>query len=139
MNKKRQKLTHSDNAWKELFDFCFPQFMEYCFAEIYQAIDWERGYITLDKELQVLSKGSLLGNNFVDKLIQVYLKSGKEFRVLAHIEIQGNKDDIFDERMMTYNYRAFDRYQVPIFSCAILTDMNKKMAPWLLRNRYLWV
>jgi len=42
---------------------------------------------------------------------------------------QGKKEDNFPQRMLTYHYRLYDKYQKPIVSCAILTDENKNWRP----------
>lgn len=48
---------------------------------------------------------------------------------MLHIEIQGQKDSDFEERMFIYHYRIFDRYHKPVMSIAILTDDGKNWRP----------
>jgi hypothetical protein len=47
----------------------------------------------------------------------------------VHIEVQGYKDDDFSQRMFTYFYRIFDKYQKNIVALAIFTDERKGFKP----------
>ncbi|QQT64475.1 Abi family protein [Sphingobacterium multivorum] len=66
------------------------------------------------------------GVRYVDKLVKVFLKDGREQFVLYHVEIQSNKGrGDLAERMFRYFYRIWDRYKVPITAIAILADESK--------------
>ncbi len=119
----------SDTAWKEILDAYFKEFMDYCLPELSELIDWGKPFVSLDKELQAISKDIENGKRLLDKLFKVYLKDGCEQWILIHIEIQGTLDSEFEKRMFIYGYRIFDRYKQPVVSCAILTDDNKKWRP----------
>lgn len=41
---------------------------------------------------------------------------------MIHVEVQGEPDSDFAERMYTYNYRLYDRYQREVVSLAVVTD-----------------
>ncbi len=129
MAKKVVISTSSDTAWKEVLDGFFQGFIEYCLPELNTQIDWNKKIISLDKELNAITKDSLTGTRLVDKLVQVHLKNGEEQLILIHIEVQGNPDKDFPKRMFTYGYRIYDRYQKPIVNCAILTDENEDWRP----------
>ena len=118
-----------DSPWKEMLEQFFPQFMAFFFPKAFQQIDWSRGYQFLDQELQQVVRDAEMGLRRLDKLVSVYLLNGQEAWVLIHIEIQGQKDDEFDERMYGYNYRVFDKYRRPVASLAILTDDQKQWRP----------
>lgn len=49
--------------------------------------------------------------------------------LLFHVEVQGQKETTFPERMYVYNYRLFDRYKKPVVSVAILADDNLHWRP----------
>ncbi|MBS9396140.1 MAG: DUF4351 domain-containing protein [Dolichospermum sp. OL03] len=49
--------------------------------------------------------------------------------ILIHIEIQSQYDVDFEERMYTYNYRAFDLYHQFVVSLAILGDTSSTWRP----------
>lgn len=41
-----------DSPWKEALDRFLPAFLEFFLPTVHAAIDWDRGYEALDKELQ---------------------------------------------------------------------------------------
>lgn len=43
-----------DSPWKETLECFFQSFLEFCLPEAAAAIDWSRGYESLDKELIAL-------------------------------------------------------------------------------------
>jgi len=63
-----------------------------------------------------------LGRRYADKLAKVYARDGAETWVLIHVEVQGEPEARFAERMYIYHYRLFDRYSVDIVSLAVLAD-----------------
>lgn len=122
--------TDYDSPWKEILERFFPEFMAFYFPEAHRAIDWAQGYTFLDKELQQVVREAETGRRQVDKLVRVnLLGSGAEAWVLIHVEVQGDQDAGFAERMYVYNYRLFDRYNRHIASFAILTDDNPDWRP----------
>ena len=48
---------------------------------------------------------------------------------MVHVEVQSQYDQEFSQRMFIYNYRAFDLYQKPVISLAILGDETKSWRP----------
>jgi len=119
----------SDTAWKEILDAYFKDCIDYCLPKLSELINWQKPFISLDKELQAITKGTENGRRLLDKLFKVFLKDGREQWVLIHIEVQGKPDDAFPKRMFTYGYRIYDKYQQPVVSCAILTDDSKRWRP----------
>ncbi len=113
-----------DSPWKEALEHYFPEFLALLFAEIHAEVDWTRGYEFLDKELQQVVRDAELGRRFADKLVKVCTRDGKETWVLVHVEVQGQAERGFDERMYVYNYRLFDRYRVDVVSLAVLADAS---------------
>ncbi len=110
-----------DNAWKDMLDRHFPEFMEHFFPEIHAAIDWSRKPLFLDKELAKLGPKHARGKRLADKLAKVWSKTGKPLFVVLHSEIQGQAGPEFNERMYIYNYRIKDRYDCPVVSLGIVT------------------
>ncbi|MEA3642457.1 MAG: hypothetical protein VBE63_21300 [Lamprobacter sp.] len=49
--------------------------------------------------------------------------------MLIHIEVQGEPETAFAERMYTYHYKIRDRYQVPVASLAVLADTDRGFRP----------
>lgn len=118
-----------DSPWQESLEVYFKSFMALLFPQSYAAIDWERGYNFLDKELMQIVKDAEIGRRRADKLIQVWLDDGKETWILVHVEVQSQKDLKFAERMFVYHYRIFDRYKLQVVSLAVLADEVKKWRP----------
>jgi hypothetical protein len=116
-----QYWAYFDEAWKKIIERFFPQFVRFFLPELFEAIDFEKPITFLDKELEQLGLQSRAGAKYVDKLVQVYLLDGSEQWILIHIEVQGDRDPTFSERMYRYFYKIFDRYGKPIVSVAILT------------------
>lgn len=118
-----------DSPWKDALERFFPACMALYFAEAYARIDWARGVEFLDKELQRIAPRGALGRRVVDKLAKVYLLDGGEIWVLVYLEVQGQPDAGFPERMFVYSYRLFDRYHRPVASFGILTDADPRWRP----------
>ena len=124
--------TDYDNPWKEVLDVFFPQFMEFFYPVAYEEIDWSKGYISLDKELQKIVRDANLGKRLADKLVRVTLKNGKKAIIIIHIEIQSEYESNFEARMFTYHYRIYDKYKgenVEIVSLAVLGDDSQTWRP----------
>ena len=128
---KSNKRSQDDynSPWKEILENYYPEFIEFFFPKAYKDIDWSKGYEFLDKELQKITKSAYKGIRYVDKLAKVWLKNGDEKWTLIHTDIQDQKDDDFSQRMYTYNYRLFDRYNHHAASFAVLGDTNVTWKP----------
>lgn len=118
-----------DSPWKDIIEVFFVEFMQFFFPRIHKQIDWSKGFVFLDKELQKIIRDAEATRNTVDKLVKVFLLGGQEVWILIHIEVQGQYDAQFAGRMFVYYYRIFDRYQKPIVSLAVLTDEGKTWRP----------
>jgi len=116
-----------DSSWRKILDKLLPEFLAFYFREIYQAIDFEKGYEFLDKELQkILPLEDDTGKRVVDKLVKVFLRDGSEKWLLIHIEIQGYREIDFAKRVYNCNYRISDRFGEKVISVALLTDDDPK-------------
>ncbi|NCD35441.1 MAG: DUF4351 domain-containing protein [Spartobacteria bacterium] len=96
--------------------------MELFFSDAAAQIDWSKGYENLDKEFQQIVRDAEIGKRLADKLVKVWLIGGQERVVYVHTEIQGSPDKEFEQRMYTYHYRIFDRYNGHVVSLAVLAD-----------------
>ncbi|MEH2231969.1 MAG: transposase [Nostoc sp.] len=124
-----EQLTDYDSPWKEVIELYFPRFLEFFFTQAYAEIDWTRPYEFLDTELQQLEPDAEIGRRLVDKVAKVWLLDGEEAWVLVHVEVQGQYDSQFAERMYTYNYRLFDRHKKRVISLAVLADEQANWRP----------
>jgi hypothetical protein len=118
-----------DSPWKEIIEQFFPEFIAFFFPDIYDDIDWERGYEFLDKELQKVVRDSETGRRRVDKLVKVWRKNGDETWVAIHIEVQGQHERQFSQRMFQYNTLLYNHYHRPIVSLAVLSDARPDWRP----------
>ena len=126
-----------DSPWKEAVEHYFPEFMAFYFPAAYAQIDWAQGHVFLDQELQAVVQDAVLGKRFVDKLIRVTLTNGLEKWIYIHLEIQGQVQPDFAERMFVYNYRIYDRYKKPVASMAVLADDTPDWRPSEYRQETL--
>ncbi len=111
-----------DSPWKEAIERYFPDFMHFYFPAAHARIDWNQPYLFLDQELRAVVHDGELGKRFVDKLARVSCHNGESEWVYVHIEVQGDRQEEFAERMYVYHYRLYDRYRTPIASLAVLAD-----------------
>lgn len=111
------------------------------FPELHASVEWSLGFKSLDKELARLGGGSRSGRSgnkgtlFVDKLMSVYGRDGKDMLVLVHVEIQAQTHDGFARRMFEYYTRIFSKHLTPVVSLAVLadTDLNWRPSEYELR------
>lgn len=125
-----------DTPWKKIFDRYFKEFMEYCWPDKCQEVDWSKGYKMMDKEMNKITRNAKHGNRVMDKLVEIHLKDNHASLIMLHCEIQGRKEVNYEERMYFYNVRAHDTHRVPVASIAILIDPNKKWRPGRYRRAF---
>lgn len=118
-----------DSPWKEAIGDYFESFLTFFFPQVYDLIDWSKPPQSLEKELQQIAPASESGIRVADKLFQVWLRDKREVWVLVHVEVQSQEESEFAQRMYIYSYRAFDLYQRPVISLAVLGDERKNWRP----------
>ena len=118
-----------DSPWKDAIERYFSEFMEFYFPDAHSRIDWTKEHIFLDKELQKIVHDAELGRRYADKLVRVTLLTGEEDLIFIHVEVQGDQQTAFPERMFVYNYRIYDRTRRPVASLAILADESETWRP----------
>jgi hypothetical protein len=118
-----------DALWKAIVTEMLPDFIGFFISELYEVIDFNKGFEFLEQELEKIIKKSKKHRKYTDKLVKVYLKDGKEQWILIHIELQGYHDEYFGERMFTMFYRIYDKFQRKIVALAIFTDGEEGYMP----------
>lgn len=128
----------TDEAWKDILSLYFKDFMELCWNTAYQEIDWSKGYEVLEQELLNILQHEKKGKNVADKLIKVWLKNGDEACVIIHLEVQGQWEENFSERMFIMRYRTFDQNKKckHIASLAIMVDPCPNWRPFVYENSF---
>ena len=113
-------------------------FLRFFFKDADIIFDMEKRFQFLDKELeQLFPMEESQAPKFVDKLMKVFTRDGKEEWILCHIEIQGYKERDFGKRMFTYFYRILDKYGKPVTAIAIFTDSSKNFHPKVYEYEFL--
>ena len=118
-----------DSPWKEAIERYFADFLHFYFPLAHAQIDWSQPYVFLDQELRAVVHDAELGKRFVDKLVRVTRQGGEAEWVYVHLEVQGDRQAAFAERMFVYHYRLYDRYRKPIASLAVLADDQAHWQP----------
>ncbi|MFE8032988.1 DUF4351 domain-containing protein [Thiohalocapsa marina] len=113
----------------EALERYFPDFLALLFPAIHAEIDWSVPYRSLDSELQQITGDADSGRRYADKLLDVRTRDGHATWVLVHVEVQGEAQTPFAERMFQYNYRIRDRYGRSVVSLAVLSDSNRRFRP----------
>ena len=121
--------TDYDSPWKNALEAYFKECIHFFFPAMAEEVDWEKGYLFLEKELQQVAKNAVIGRRYADKLVRLYRKDGSHEWVLAHVEVQGQEKNTFSERMYIYNYRIFDLFHRKVASIALLADDNPSWRP----------
>jgi hypothetical protein len=118
-----------DGPWKEALGWYFGPFLAFFFPAAHAEIDWSRGEVPLDAELQQIAPEAEAGRGTVDKLVKVWTRDGEEAWVLVHVEVQSQRDADFARRMYAYNHRLEDKYGRMPASLAVLGDEVRSWRP----------
>ena len=111
-----------DSPWKDYLSKYLQQVFDLLFPFTSAKIDWSRGFEFLEQELRQLVPDSERAKRIADALVKVYLHNGNEQWVLIHIEVQGQRDVTFPERMFISYYRIFDKHKQRVAGFAIFSD-----------------
>jgi hypothetical protein len=118
-----------DSPWKEALEDFFRPFLEFLYPQVAELIDWDEPTVFLNAELQKITSDAESHRCYADKLVRVVWLNGEEYWLLIHVEVQGEPEANFAERMFTYYYRIRDRYEKPTISLAVLTDTQESFRP----------
>jgi predicted transposase YdaD len=132
-------MKRNDILWKATLEDLFDDFLRFFYPEADELFDLEKGFEYLDKELDQLfpPEADNYAPRYVDKLVKVFTKTGKEEWILIHVEVQGYTDQDFARRMFQYYYRILDKYDKPITAFAIFADSNKSFHPKYYEREFL--
>ncbi|NER52818.1 MAG: transposase [Symploca sp. SIO1A3] len=124
-----QPAANYDTPWKEALQQYFEPFLSFFFPKVHALIDWGQPPESLDKELEQILRQADSGERVADKLFKVWLLDGKITWVLIHVEVQSQYKSDFAQRVYQYSYRAFDLYEQPVISLAVLGDDRATWRP----------
>ena len=115
-----------DGIWKDAVEQYLPLLLKRMMPELYDDVDFSQDIKFLDKELRDTIQVSMSEEHnaakYVDTLVQVPLKSGKNEWILLHIEVQGEGGEDISLRMILYCCLIFAHYRRMPVALAILTD-----------------
>lgn len=129
MEEQKSVTANFDSPWKEILDLFLPEFMKLFFSDVYQDIDWSKGFEPLEQELREIGCGEESHKNFTDKLVKVYRKGGEERLVFVHIECQAQQDKELPKRIYLYHCRLVSKQKSPLMNLAVLGDGNPNWRP----------
>lgn len=129
MSRRKPSTDEFDSPWKDALHYYLPAFLAFFYPDIHADIDWNRGYLALDKEFQRISRRAKVGKRLADKLFKVFLNDGSERWLLIHIEVQGDYEKEFPQRMFDYHIAARQLYNQHVVSLAVLSDDNAEWRP----------
>ena len=123
--------TPYDSQWKMAITEFSKPFMELCFPNIANEIDWGRDWESLDKELLPDKADDEVGRRDADLLFRVYRNNGEDRWVLIHVEVQSQRQvtEVFLERVWVYASRIRLRYQKKLCCLVVLADLNPTWKP----------
>ena len=126
-----------DGAWKEALELYLQGLTLLCFPEIAACIEWEAGFVFMDKELEEIMRDAELGRQHVDKLAKVRLRNGQDQMILFHIEVASQEYVPLELTMYQYHHRLEDRYKLPVLSVAVLADESESWRPHVYQSEVL--
>ncbi len=118
-----------DAPRKFAIEIFLEPFLRLCFPAVHALIDWGRPFQFLDTELRKLAPDHAQGGLLVDRLIQARMLNGHDVRFFIHVEVQGQPQRTFPERMWTYHYRLVDKFGPNVVSLAVLADADPNWRP----------
>ncbi len=132
-------MNKNDILWKAILEDIFDDFLRFFYPNADEIFNFSSGFEYLDKELEQLfpPEDDQYEPRYVDKLVKVFTKEGKEEWILLHIEVQGYNDKRFAKRMFTYYSRILDKYDKQITAFAIFTDDDPNFYPGKFEMDYL--
>ena len=122
MERKQKKTIDYDTHWKTIITNLFEDFILFFLPDAHKLIDFKIPVTFLEQELhKIIADKIKKGHVLNDKLVKVHLKNGSEKWFLIHIEVQSSFDSNFPDRMFTYFYRIYDKYDQKVTAIAIYT------------------
>ena len=118
-----------DSAWKDIIKAHLKEFLVFYFPQVAEVIDFSVPPVFLEKELEKLAPENKNPGRLADLLIEQRALSGEEYILYTHVEIQGQKNLRFAERLFQYAYRIYDRFGMFPITLVVLTDSDPQFYP----------
>ena len=116
-----------DGFWKDLIERFWRELLKSVLPTLYAVADLTKEPEFLDKELRdaLHIPDDRSSPRFVDALLKIPLRDGREEWVLLHIEVQGPGGEALTFRMYFYCALLFAHYQKMPVALAILTSPRR--------------
>ena len=118
-----------DRLWKTALRLRMQHTVAFFFPHQYHEVDWSKGIVFLDKELNTINLHARPKNRIADVLVLLTLKNGKKRVLFLHIEVQGYPDIDFPLRIHQMRYRIEDLTGENPVMLAIFTDDDPNFHP----------
>ena len=118
-----------DRLWKTALRLRMQHTVAFFFPNEYPEVDWSKGIVFLDKELNTINLHARPKNRIADVLVLLTLKNGKKRVIFLHIEVQGYSDSDFALRIHQIRYRIEDLTGENPVMLAIFTDDDPNFHP----------
>ena len=118
-----------DRLWKTALRLRMQHSVAFFFPDQYREVDWSKGIVFLDKELNTINLHARPKNRIADVLVLLTLKNGKKRILFLHIEVQGYSDSDFALRVHQMRYRIEDLTGENPVMLAIFTDDDPNFHP----------
>ena len=118
-----------DRLWKTALRLRMQHSVAFFFPDQYREVDWSKGIVFLDKELNTINLHARPKNGIADVLVLLTLKNGKKRVLFLHIEVQGYSDSDFALRIHQIRYRIEDLTGENPVMLAIFTDNDPNFHP----------
>jgi hypothetical protein len=76
--KRKKRRRDQDSPWKETLHHFLRAVLALFFPRVHDALDWSKGYESLDKEIQQSVADARAGRGLADKLFKVWRRNGRE-------------------------------------------------------------
>ncbi len=116
-----------DQAFKELIEECFKEFMELFWPEESKQIDFRTVHF-LQQEMSTDHGPGKGKERKMDIVAEVKIR-GETRHIMIHIEHQNKRESNFPQRMFNYYCQLWLRHQKPIFPIALFSDDHKWIKP----------
>ena len=121
--------TERDGPWKRGVELHLESLLLICFAGIHAQIDWKKGILFLDQELNEIIPEANIGRQRVDKLIRVWLLDGTQAVLYIHLEIQNQRVTRFSTRIYEYHFLLVKKLGRQVLTLVVLGDDSPGWRP----------
>lgn len=118
-----------DSPWKDALTEFLQPFLALLFPDVEAQVDWSQEVRFLETELRKLCREGEESLREADALVEVGLRTGERGRLWIHIEVQGQWQAGFSQRVYVGHHRVWERFGDPVCSLVVLADPSSTWRP----------